>query len=288
MIKTWFCPTMSGFLHMGGLYNAWLNYTYAKMHRGEFGVRIDGQLTTDVRLEYADSIIEDLKVFGIVPDFVLKQHERIDLYREAIEKLLSRDDVYFCDCSEEDMVKRMDEGKWPIPCRAIIRPYKHEFFQHHKAWYKYRCSKTSHYDDFCRDRELKLNLDDIKTVVRLKCEFPLDVVLWMEKTAELGFTSSFDNKELGITHSIDGIDLLSFSWLENETGQLIDYIPEHIFHGVIVDDEGYKLSKHEEAKRVIEYGVDPQKLLRAFNILGKLGDTKPIKESLILEKARAL
>lgn len=293
MIRTAFMPTMSGHLHLGGLYNAYLNWKYAKDTGGEFGIRIDGQVKTDGRLEFADSIIEDLKLFGMEPNFILRQYEQVDFYRRIFEEqILIRNDIYFCDCTEQDIVERMAEGKWPIPCRAVLRPYKHELFQHHKAWYKYRVLKTSHYDDYCRDRGLKLDLDDPRTTVRLKCTFPLDIVLWMEKHAELAWTSAFDNKELGITHSIDGIDLQSFSWLETQATRTLGccggYRFKHIFHGLIVDNEGYKLSKKEEAKRITEYGIEPGKIIKALENVAKLGNTEPIKESVAIETARRL
>lgn len=290
MIRTAFMPTLSGHLHLGGLYNAYLNYRYARDHKGAFGVRIDGQSVNDKRLRFADSIIRDLETFGMKPEFILRQHERVDLYRRTFEeKILTRNDIYFCDCSEEDIVERMAGGKWPIPCRAILRPYKHELFQHHKAWYKYRALKTSHYDDYCRDRGLKLDLDNPGTTVRLRCRFPLDIVLWTEKHAELAWTSAFDNQELGITHSIDGIDLQSFAWLEDQAIRTLEeYRFEHIFHGLIVDDEGHKLSKREEAGRVTEYGIEPGKILKALEKVAKLGNTEPIKESVVIETARRL
>lgn len=109
-VCTRFAPTISGQLHIGGLYNALLNYLYAKKYGGLFKLRLDGIDLTEERQRWQDSLQRDLDLFGLYPDQVLKQSERLEIYKEAASNLASKcDRVYHCDCTAQDLLKRAHE-----------------------------------------------------------------------------------------------------------------------------------------------------------------------------------
>jgi len=100
-----------------------------------------------------------------------------------------------------------------------------------------------YYDDYCRGRKLNLDLSDPKTVVRKRC-YQLDVGIYFGGLPDLALTSAIDDKEFGVSHSIRGSDIESFGdTLEREAGQLIDYKANNMYHGLIINENGYKLSK---------------------------------------------
>ena len=129
MIVTRFAPTISGRLHLGSLYNALANYIYAKRSDGTFFLRLDGVGLTPARETFQRQILEDLETFGLVPDFVVKQSDRRDLYRRKVEDLISQGKAYFCNCSVKDIIQRVLAGsdvvfmrrdeKYPPPMGVI-------------------------------------------------------------------------------------------------------------------------------------------------------------------------
>lgn len=116
----------TGPLHLGSLYNALLNYVFAKKHEGTFFLRLDAPHKTGPTIRFEREIEETLRAFGLAPDFVVKQTARRNIYKKQLEDLLSHPDVYFCQCSNQDITKRLSEGskayfidrydKYPLPC----------------------------------------------------------------------------------------------------------------------------------------------------------------------------
>lgn len=119
-------PGCTGPLHLGSLYNIFLNYVFAKRHNGVFFLRLDASHKTGPTIRFEREIEETLRIFGLIPDFVIKQTERQDVYRKQLENLLDHPDVYFCNCSNQDITERFSEGakgfcverydKYPPPC----------------------------------------------------------------------------------------------------------------------------------------------------------------------------
>lgn len=73
---------------LGTLYNCLLNYIFAKQQNGTFFLRLDGQHLTPQRIQFQQSFENDIQKFGMIPDFIMKQSERMNLYRRATENLL--------------------------------------------------------------------------------------------------------------------------------------------------------------------------------------------------------
>lgn len=125
-IVTRIAPGVSGPLHLGSLYNALLNYAYAKRNNGIVFLRLDAPYKTGPAIRFEREIEDALRLFGLVPDFVVKQTDRLSVYREQLEKVLDHPDVYYCQCSNVDITKRFDSGaegviigrgdKYPPPC----------------------------------------------------------------------------------------------------------------------------------------------------------------------------
>ncbi|NTW30945.1 MAG: glutamate--tRNA ligase, partial [Candidatus Moranbacteria bacterium] len=132
-IRVRFAPSPTGFLHVGGLRTALYNYLFAKKNGGSFILRIedtDKGRFVDGALE---SLIRSLEGIGVVPDegvFLLDdphvterdasrhseaypgvsevgsygpyiQSERLPLYAEYAEKLITSGHAYRCFCSRE-------------------------------------------------------------------------------------------------------------------------------------------------------------------------------------------
>ena len=119
-------PGATGPLHLGSLYNVLLNYVFGKRDDGVFFLRLDAPYKTGASIRFEREIEDTIRLFGLIPDFVVKQSERKEIYREQVENVLNYPNVYFCQCSNDDITKRFYEGtrghiidrhdKYPPPC----------------------------------------------------------------------------------------------------------------------------------------------------------------------------
>lgn len=127
IIRTRFAPSPTGFLHVGGIYSALIDYAFAKKNRGQFILRIED---TDQKRFVAgaeDKIYEWLAWVGINPDEGPKaggsygpyrQSERLEIYQKYARELVEAGHAYYCFCSveklEESRVQQQKSGKPPM------------------------------------------------------------------------------------------------------------------------------------------------------------------------------
>lgn len=122
-VVTRFAPTISGELHIGGLYNALLNYLYAKKHGGLFKLRLDGMDMLGDHADYLDNIPQDLEAFGLCPDEIIRACDRIDHYKEVARNLAKHPRSYYCNCTVQDLLHRA--RKSPQNFYHLYRPEKY-------------------------------------------------------------------------------------------------------------------------------------------------------------------
>ena len=109
---TRFAPSPTGFMHIGGLESAFLDYIFAKQSDGVFYLRIE-DTDRERYVEGAEDIIKSsLETFGIMPDegalsggeygpYV--QSEREEIYKTYIKDLIIRGLAYPCFMSKEEL-----------------------------------------------------------------------------------------------------------------------------------------------------------------------------------------
>ena len=89
-----FAPSPTGRIHIGNARTALLNYLFAKSQGGTFVLRFDDTDLERSREEYAVSIEEDLRWLGALPDVIVKQSQRFDLYDRATQLLKDKGLLY--------------------------------------------------------------------------------------------------------------------------------------------------------------------------------------------------
>ena len=82
-----FAPSPTGNLHIGNVRIAVLNYLYAQKNQLDFFLRIDDTDTERSEEKYVNSIIDDLRWLGINFSKVIKQSDRLKLYKDVFEEL---------------------------------------------------------------------------------------------------------------------------------------------------------------------------------------------------------
>lgn len=110
-----FAPSPTGFMHLGNVRAALMNYLFARQQQGAFILRIedtDMQRNIDVG---AQQILADLAWLHLGfdegpaingPHAPYFQSERFKLYQEYLEWLKLHDHVYRCFCTAEDLEKK--------------------------------------------------------------------------------------------------------------------------------------------------------------------------------------
>ena len=85
-----FAPSPTGYIHVGNLRTALMNYLIARKTGGTFILRLDDTDQERSKQEYADGIMEDLDWLGLHWDRIEKQSLRLERYRAAAEGLRGR------------------------------------------------------------------------------------------------------------------------------------------------------------------------------------------------------
>ena len=93
---TRFAPSPTGFIHVGNLRTALMNWLIARKAGGTFILRLDDTDQERSTHEYADGIMTDLDWLGLGWDRVEKQSLRMDRYREAADELRAARRFYEC------------------------------------------------------------------------------------------------------------------------------------------------------------------------------------------------
>ena len=87
-VVTRFPPEPSGYLHIGHVKAAMLNYHYAKMYAGQMILRFDDTNPMNEKIEFVDNILRDLATLEIKPDRVTYTSDYFDKTKECMETLI--------------------------------------------------------------------------------------------------------------------------------------------------------------------------------------------------------
>ena len=96
MTVTRFAPSPTGYIHVGNLRTALMNYLIARQTGGTFILRLDDTDQERSKQEYIDGLIEDLAWLGIKYDRIEQQSKRMARYAEAAEQLKAAGRFYEC------------------------------------------------------------------------------------------------------------------------------------------------------------------------------------------------
>lgn len=99
-----YAPSPTGELHLGNLRTAVLAWLHARLHKGEFLLRMEDLDTPRVVSGSADQILRDLEWLGVTWDGeLIWQSSRTEAYQAALEQLDSCGLTYHCYCSRKDI-----------------------------------------------------------------------------------------------------------------------------------------------------------------------------------------
>lgn len=109
-VCTRFPPEPSGYLHIGHVKAAILNFHYAKIYKGKMLLRFDDTNPNKEKDEYVQSIIDDLATLRIIPDKVSYTSDHFEKIEEYMAKAIKDGKAYCDDTPVEQMRKERGDG----------------------------------------------------------------------------------------------------------------------------------------------------------------------------------
>jgi glutamyl-tRNA synthetase len=270
-----FAPSPTGWLHVGNLRTALVNYLFAKHHGGQFMLRIDDTDRERSRDEYEAGIIEDLAWMGMTVDLHTKQSERFDRYDFAKEKLMADGRLYPCyETPEELDVKRKmqaSRGLPPIYDRAALTltaAKKEEYAREgRRPHWRFKMNHAPIvWDDLIRG---PVTFDGAKIS---------DPVLIREDGVALfTLSTSVDDGEMPITHILRGEDHVSNTAVQLQVMEALGHKLPRFGHMALLKMKEGKISKREgggDIKSLRAEGIFP---LVLASYLAKIGTSDAIE-----------
>jgi len=265
-IRVRFAPSPTGYLHIGGVRTALFNWLFARHHKGKFILRIedtDQERSTD---ESINAILEGLNWLGLDWDEgPFRQTERLALYRNHADRLLSEGKAYHCYCLPEELDYRRKEAmkagrppKYDGRCRDLKHPVEGRT---PALRFKAPLDGKTVFDDMVKGKVSFENqqLDDL-------------IIMRSDGWPTYNFCVVVDDSLMGISHVIRGDDHLNNTPRQIMMFQAFNFpLPKFGHVSMILGPDKARLSKRHGATSVMEYkkmGYLPEAMI---NYLVRLG-----------------
>lgn len=272
---TRFAPSPTGYIHVGNLRTALMNYLIARKSGGQFILRLDDTDQERSKQEYADGIMRDLEWLGLHWDRVEKQSLRMDRYRAEAENLKAAGRFYECFESPVELdlkrKKQLNMGKPPVYDRASLHLTEED-----RA--KARAEGREGYWRFLLNQTRIEWADGIIGPVSIDAASVSDPVLIRADGQVLyTFASSVDDVDMGVTHIVRGADHVTNTATQIQIMEAMGGTPPAFaHHSLLTGAKGEELSKRLGTLSLRDLrarGVAPAALL---SLMARLGSSKPV------------
>jgi len=273
---TRFAPSPTGWIHVGNLRTALMNYLIARKAGGEFILRIDDTDPKRSKEEYVDGIKRDLDWLGLQWDRVERQSLRLEKYHAAAQEL--RDMGWFYEAfetpTELDLKrkKQLNMGKPPVYDRAALALGEDDK----------DALRAERGDGVWRFKLIQERIvwdDGILGDVSIDGASVSDPVL-IRGDGQILYTlaSVVDDTEMGVTHVVRGSDHVTNTGTQIQIMQALGgTVPAFAHHSLLTGPQGEALSKRLGTlalKDLREAGIAPQALL---SLMSRLGSSDPVE-----------
>lgn len=299
-VRVRFAPSPTGYMHIGNFRSALYDYLFAKQNNGDFILRIEDTDQSRYVEGSVQRLIETLENMGLNWDEGPKkigenekvqamlsptyshiaefgeftpyiQSERLDIYKEHVQKLIDKDLAYYCFCSNERLEqmreKQIANKQAPMYDRHCLNLSKEEIEQKLNSGEKYVIrlkvpqNQNIVFEDIVREK-VSFNSNTIDDQVLLKSDgFP---------TYHLA--NVIDDHQMQISHVIRGEE-----WLPSTPKHILLYmafgweIPQFAHLPLLLNPDKTKLSKRQGDVAVEDYlnkGYLKEALINFVALLG--------------------
>lgn len=277
-VRVRLAPSPTGNLHIGTARTAVFNWLFARNQGGKFVLRIEDTDLERSRPEYTENIFEGLTWLGLTWDEgPFYQSQRLDLYRQAIQRLLEQGLAYRCYSTPEELEQMREEQK-----------AKNEAPRYDNRHRNLTPEQQAAFEAEGRQAVIRFKIDDDREIswtdqVRGKVTWKGSdlggdmVIARAANGGEIGqplynFVVVVDDIDMKITHVIRGEDHIS-----NTPKQILLYealnaaIPEFSHTPLILNAEGRKLSKRDGVTSISDFkkmGYTAEALANYMTLLG--------------------
>lgn len=275
-VTTRFAPSPTGYIHVGNLRTALMNYLIARKSGGTFILRLDDTDQERSKQEYADGIMRDLEWLGLHWDRVEKQSLRLERYREAAEDLKRAGRFYECFESPTELdlkrKKLLNMGRPPVYDRASLKLTEAEKDA-------FRAEGRAGYWRFLLDQNRIEWRDGILGDISIDAASVSDPVLIRADGQVLyTFASSVDDIDMGVSFIVRGADHVTNTATQIQIMQAMGGTPPSFaHHSLLTGAQGEELSKRLgtlSLRDLRAQGVEPMALL---SLMARLGSSKPVE-----------
>jgi glutamyl-tRNA synthetase len=273
---TRFAPSPTGYLHIGNIRAALVNWLMALKNQGIFILRIDDTDIERSKKEYEEAIKEDLKWLGITWDKSFNQLDRIEKYESIKKYLMEKGRLYPCfETKEElDMKRKMllNRGLPPIYDRAALNLSKQEIdilvAQGKKPHYRFLLDNSAiEWDDIVRGK-ISFDARNISDPILIREDGSMTYML----------CSAIDDIDYEITHVIRGEDHISNTAIGIQIHHALGAETPKFGHLSLLKSKE-KISKRNDTEFSIrnlrKSGIDPMTILSMLACLGTSDSIKP-------------
>jgi glutamyl-tRNA synthetase len=293
-IRVRFAPSPTGYLHVGGLRTALYNYLFARQQGGVFVLRIEDTDRTRYVEGAVENLINSLRWCGIDfdegpgkegPYGPYIQSQRLDIYREHVQRLIDAGYAYYAfDTPEELEAMRQEQIAAGIPSTRYDR-------QRMKNSLSCSTEQIAQWQVEGMPAVIRLKIpereafsfaDQIRGVIEFSAEHVDDQILMKsDGYPTYHLASVVDDHAMEITHIIRGEE-----WLSSVPKHLVLYeyfgwqVPAMIHLPLLLNSDRSKLSKRQNDVAVEDYktqGYQPEALVNFVALLGwSPGDDREI------------
>ena len=268
-----FAPSPTGPLHLGNLRTAMAAWLWARAEGGRFLVRMEDLDRHTASAEHERRQMQDLAAGGVDHDGeVVRQSDRFDLHRAAIDRLTAQGLTYPCYCTRREIANAASaphgnapEGAYPGTCRELTEAERGRRAQERPA-------------------ALRLRADEVEVSFVDRIAGPTsgivdDVVLRRnDGVSSYNLAVVVDDADQGVTQVLRADDLLSSTPRHIHLQRLLGLpTPEYAHVPLVVNERGDRLAKRDGAVTLDELaaaGLPPEAVTaRLLRTLGVDADT---------------
>lgn len=276
-VRVRFAPSPTGFVHVGNIRTAIINWLFAKSNGGQFMLRLDDTDLERNEKRFEEALYADLSWLGLDHDLFEKQSNRFPRYEQVRDQLIASGRLYPCYETPEELdmkrKRRLAKGEPPIYDRGALQltadQIKEFEAQGRRPHWRFKLNSTPiAWDDLIRG-PVHYEGDRLSDPVLIRADgYPLYTL-----------TSVVDDIDFEITHILRGEDHVTNTAVQVQLFEAITGSPTNLHFGhttLLMDANGQPLSKRLGSLSIgvlREQGIEPITLLSFF---ARLGSSLPV------------
>jgi glutamyl-tRNA synthetase len=275
MTITRFAPSPTGWIHIGNLRAALMNYAITRQQGGTFILRIDDTDPVRSKEEYVQGLKDDLTWLGLTWDREERQSLRTGRYEAAKAALVAQGRIYECFETPVELdlkrKKQLAMDRPPVYDRAALKLSETDKD-------RLRAERGSHWR-FLLDQERIDWVDGILGPISIDAASVSDPVIIKNDGQWLyTFASAVDDSEMGVTDIVRGADHVTNTATQIQMIRALGAEPPRFaHHSLLTGPQGEGLSKRLGTLSLRDLrgqGVDPMAIL---SLMARLGSSDPVE-----------